>query len=152
MVFIDFENDSFMHIYRNIYIYNIYIFICIGDVASHPERYDINFCPPGGKAAARDQTLLKPGNEKISIFGKAQTGERDWLHVNSASYCPIRDQIMLSLNVPSEIIIVDHSTTMVRLQFLFYLSYHYVHPTILYCTILYHAIPCHTIFMYHFTR
>jgi hypothetical protein len=93
-----------------------------GDVQAHPERYDINFCPPGGKPAARDQTLLKPGNEgKTTPFGKPTTGERDWLHVNSISYDPVRDHILISMCTPSEILIVDHSTTMVRVHYVYFL-------------------------------
>ena len=49
-----------------------------GSVAEHPELYDINFCPPGGKAAQRNQGVLRAG-------GTVVTGERDWLHVNGIS-------------------------------------------------------------------
>ena len=33
------------------------------------------------------------------------------MHANSVSYDAVRDQIVISLNVPSEILVLDHSTT-----------------------------------------
>ena len=70
-----------------------------------------------GKAGCRDQTLLRPENNAnkapAAHSPPGQTGERDWLHANAVSYDPVRDQVVLSLNVPGEIIIVDHGTTMV---------------------------------------
>jgi len=84
-----------------------------GDVAAHPELFDINYCPPGGKFALRNRMLLEPkpspnpsGLAIITDVGK--TGEKDWLHVNAVSYDPDRDQIMLSLNCACEVIVIDH--------------------------------------------
>lgn len=87
-----------------------------GEVSAHPERFDINACPPMGKAGARNMAHLKPGGAPLESHANAppKTGERDWLHVNSLSYDSVRDQIVLSCNVHSEIVIIDHSTSMVR--------------------------------------
>jgi hypothetical protein len=75
---------------------------------------DINYCPPGGKAAARDAMLTKGGPNAVipAHSAKPLTGERDWIHANSVSYDPIRDQVAVSFNVPCEFVIVDHSTSM----------------------------------------
>ena len=56
-----------------------------GIIAQHPERIDINY-------------------QKPAVLG-------DWLHLNSISYNPSLDQIMLSSRNFSEIWIIDHSTT-----------------------------------------
>ena len=78
-----------------------------GVVAEHPELFDINYCPPGGKAACRNTELLKgkPGEKAgpfsnpsgLSVFSSpGKTGEKDWIHANSVSYDPVRDQIAVS--------------------------------------------------------
>lgn len=54
-----------------------------GVVADSPGRMDVNF--PGGP--------------------------RDWLHANAVQYDPDLDQIVVSLRRPSEIWVIDHSTT-----------------------------------------
>ncbi len=54
-----------------------------GDVSKHPELVDIN---------------------------NGSTGE-DWLHINSVSYNPQRDEILLSVHNFNEIWVIDHSTT-----------------------------------------
>lgn len=88
-----------------------------GIVKDHHELFDINFCPPGGKAASRNRTLLDPklGTSSATFPSyskkKALTGERDFVHCNSVSYDLKRDQIILSMNIPCEVIIIDHSTT-----------------------------------------
>jgi hypothetical protein len=81
-----------------------------GDVAASPQLFDLNFCPVGGKAAQRNQTVLSTG-EASAHSGAPRTGEKDWVHCNALSYCAARDQIILSLNVPSELIVIDHATT-----------------------------------------
>lgn len=91
-----------------------------GDISKQLDCFDINCCPPCGKAGARDQTLLTSKGKKevdhngSGAMGSGVTGERDWLHINSISYDPIRDQIAMSCNVHGELLIIDHSTTMVR--------------------------------------
>ena len=89
-------------------------------VKEHPELFNINYCPPGGKSACRNADLLKPagggggGNSHgWAVFsGKAGvTGEKDWIHMNAVSYDPERDQIVMSFNVPSELVLIDHSTS-----------------------------------------
>ena len=88
-----------------------------GIVEAHPELYDLNGCPAGGKLGQRNQLLirqqLRAGSPSSSGEGSGRSsgraGEKDWLHVNSCSYCPVRDQVLLSLNTQSEVIIVDHS-------------------------------------------
>ena len=86
----------------------------VKNIKDHPEAFDINFCVAGGIAGARNESLLFPGvkTESLTHAGNVSLrGEKDWLHSNSISYDNIRDQIVISLNSVSEIIIVDHSTT-----------------------------------------
>jgi len=86
-----------------------------GDVSAHPELFDINYCPPGGKNACRNRLLLEkelpvnPSQLAPQATQAGKTGEKDWLHVNSVAYDPDHDQIALSINVASEVIIIDHS-------------------------------------------
>lgn len=79
----------------------------VEDLSLHPNRMDINYCPVGGKAACRNQELLK----SPAAAGSGKTGEKDWAHVNCVSYCPERDVVVMSMNIFSEIWVVDHSTT-----------------------------------------
>ena len=58
-----------------------------GTIAAHPRRIDINYSP-----------RQNPFN-------------RDFFHINSIDYDPIRDQIMLSSRHYSELWIIDHNTT-----------------------------------------
>jgi hypothetical protein len=62
-----------------------------GVVADHAELLNINY-----------------------ITGNATAS--DWLHVNSISYNPLLDQVMISSHNLSEIWIIDHSTTTVEAQ------------------------------------
>jgi len=92
-----------------------------GAVADHPELFDLNFCPVGGKSKCRNVVgdgaslasatagVMGASGAKTNACGK--TGEKDWTHVNGISYDPKRDQIVQTFNVPSEIIFIDHSTT-----------------------------------------
>lgn len=85
-------------------------------ISEHPEAYDINHCVCGGIAGARNLLSLTagPNDPPPSHAGKASyRGEKDWLHSNSVSYDPVRDQVAISFNPGSEILIVDHSTTLV---------------------------------------
>lgn len=87
----------------------------VSNINDHPEGFDINYSPVGGIAGARNESLLFPGvntDEKSHTGHKPIRGGKDWLHSNSVSYDSVRDQILISLNASSEIIIVDHSTTM----------------------------------------
>lgn len=87
-----------------------------GVVEEHPELYDINYCVQGGKCGARNLNALNgdPADRGMTFgSGAPKSGERDWLHVNSVGYDAVRDQIVLSLNIESEIIIIDHSTSTV---------------------------------------
>lgn len=59
-----------------------------GDVASHPERVDINFNVVAGQRA-----------------------NPDWTHFNAVAYNEDLDQVLVSLRNFSEIWILDHSTT-----------------------------------------
>lgn len=61
-----------------------------GDVAWHPERFDLNFTGSSGG----------PGG-----------GGADWNHINAIDYNPALDQILISFHTTSEIVIIDHSTT-----------------------------------------
>ncbi|CAN0016627.1 unnamed protein product, partial [Ectocarpus fasciculatus] len=84
-------------------------------ISEHPEAYDINHCVCGGIAGARNLLALTagPNDPPPSHAGKASyRGEKDWLHSNSVSYDPVRDQVAISFNPGSEILIVDHSTTL----------------------------------------
>ena len=90
-------------------------------ISEHPEAYDINHCVCGGIAGARNLLSLTAGpNDSPPLHaGKASyRGEKDWLHANSVSYDPVRDQVAFSFNPGSEILIVDHSTSLAscRLQ------------------------------------
>jgi hypothetical protein len=89
-----------------------------GSVAAQPHLYDINHCPPGGKAAQRNRDLVGPAfadgkgvnPSQLKTFpGKGTTGERDWVHANWLSYNPRRDEVLICFNVPSELVVVDHS-------------------------------------------
>ena len=87
-----------------------------GDVSAHPELFDINICPVAGKGAQRNKTLAQEGMDKNCLglaFWKqpGKTGEKDWLHINSISHDPVRDQIALGLHNAGEVVIIDHSTT-----------------------------------------
>lgn len=87
----------------------------VSSIRDHPEAFDINHCPTGGIAAARNESLLFPNvgiETSSSTLQNSVRGEKDWLHANSISYDCVRDQIVISLNTVSEIIIVDHSTSM----------------------------------------
>ena len=64
-----------------------------GDIASHPELFNIN-CGAVGNSA-----------------GGPQMPNGDWMHMNSIDYNPILDQIVLSSRLQSEFYIIDHSTT-----------------------------------------
>jgi hypothetical protein len=82
-------------------------------ISEHPEAYDINYCVPGGLAGARNLLTLSDKTLTASHAGKASyRGEKDWLHANSVSYCPERDQVGVSFNPGSEILLVDHGTTL----------------------------------------
>ena len=72
-----------------------------GDVFNTPNRIDVNVCPVGGKANQRGLVKFE-GKE-------GKTGEKDWMHCNSVSYDARHDRVAISLNVQSEIILVDHS-------------------------------------------
>eukprot|EP01048_Picozoa_sp_COSAG05_P012458 COSAG05_NODE_1247_length_5408_cov_3.141270_3_plen_497_part_00 len=95
-----------------------------GAVEQHPELFDLNYCPAGGKLAARSKGGVDPsGPPGVNSFGWAPwapraalgqgsgTGEKDWLHANSVSYDAVRDQVLISLCFPSELLVVDHGTT-----------------------------------------
>ena len=59
-----------------------------GDVAEHPELFDINF------------------------YGNYNPGAADWNHVNGIDYNADLDQIIISSHHQSELWVIDHSTTM----------------------------------------
>ena len=91
-----------------------------GVIREHPELFDINHAPVGGKFAQRNKDLSKqgdatapPNSHGIALpFLKAgKTGEADWLHINGISYSESKDQIIMSMCTPDEIFIIDHSTT-----------------------------------------
>ena len=87
-----------------------------GNIVDHPELFDINFCPVGGKNAQRNRTALQQGSHEepsgLALFNRnGKTGEKDWLHVNCVSYDQARDQILLCNHLSSEFIIIDHGTT-----------------------------------------
>ena len=88
-----------------------------GVVEEHPELYDLNYCPPGGKQACRNQAVH---NGSCNSFGLAPfvsrtpgsgTGEKDWVHANALAYDAERDQVLISLCFSSELIAIDHGTT-----------------------------------------
>eukprot|EP00929_Paragymnodinium_shiwhaense_P014834 TRINITY_DN122800_c0_g1_i1.p1 TRINITY_DN122800_c0_g1~~TRINITY_DN122800_c0_g1_i1.p1 ORF type:complete len:504 (-),score=34.78 TRINITY_DN122800_c0_g1_i1:58-1455(-) len=84
----------------------------VEDFSKHPHKYDINFCPPGGKAQARNGGLAPGAHEAsgLAVFGGAgKTGECDWLHVNGISYTEKGRHafVILSYNTPSEVVILE---------------------------------------------
>lgn len=88
------------------------------DVGAHPELFDINFCPPGGKIGCRNRDSIADKSPAAAPSGfhflrgpVGKQGEKDWLHCNCVSYDSTRDLIVISVNVMSEFIIIDHSTT-----------------------------------------
>mmetsp|Transcript_666 Transcript_666/g.801 ORF Transcript_666/g.801 Transcript_666/m.801 type:complete len:469 (-) Transcript_666:949-2355(-) len=85
----------------------------VEDIAHHPDKLDINQCVVGGKNANRNRLLLtlkdvKEGEFKVTKAGR--TGEKDWLHINNVSYDPGLDQVMLSVNSFSEVIIISRKS------------------------------------------
>mgnify|MGYP003386333824 CR=1 FL=1 len=91
----------------------------VTSIREHPEAFDINFCLAGGIAGARNESLLFSGvkPEELTHAGQPSVrGGKDWLHSNSISYDDVRDQVIISLNGVSEILIVDHSTTIIESQ------------------------------------
>lgn len=91
-----------------------------GNVAEHPELIDINFCPVGGKTGCRNREFAEKGEkgggkgapnpsglEHIPA-GDGKTGEKDWLHINAVSYDAVRKQIVMSVNIASEFVVIDH--------------------------------------------
>jgi hypothetical protein len=85
-----------------------------GDVASHPERIDLNF----GEATIAAMVAQPKELAKLRALGyvggavkKPQSVQPDWLHINGVAYNADLDQIMLSVYEFSEIWVIDHSTT-----------------------------------------
>eukprot|EP00656_Telonema_subtile_P020630 TRINITY_DN21717_c0_g1_i2.p1 TRINITY_DN21717_c0_g1~~TRINITY_DN21717_c0_g1_i2.p1 ORF type:complete len:457 (+),score=62.13 TRINITY_DN21717_c0_g1_i2:106-1476(+) len=91
-----------------------------GRIVEHPELFDINYCPPGGKSRCRNQDTgsktpsFSTNNTGLTVFttpAEGKTGERDWNHINSVSYNPETDQIVMSFNVASEYIVIEHTSS-----------------------------------------
>jgi hypothetical protein len=90
-----------------------------GDVRMSTGKFDINFCPPLGKPGQRDRDLItgqsgQPNPSGLTRYANMDgsagtTGEKDWLHCNSATYCAARQLIVVSLNVPSEVILISRA-------------------------------------------
>ena len=84
----------------------------VEDVALHPTKFDLNFCPPGGKAFCRGGGLK--ANEHSSqqcafdMGTPGKTGERDWLHANSVSHSEALGVVVVSYNVPSEVVVLKY--------------------------------------------
>ena len=83
----------------------------VPDVAAHPSKYDINYCPPGGKAVCRNSGLEPSDHPSgFAVFkGHGKTGERDWLHPNGISHTTAADgqgYVLISYNVPSEVVMI----------------------------------------------
>ena len=92
------------------------------DVEAEWRRYDINYCPLGGKARLRNS--LPPNTESPSGMATfdpghsmGKTGERDWLHANAISYDEARSLVMVSYNTTSGIIIVSRRTDTIVFRF-----------------------------------
>ena len=72
-----------------------------------PHRFDINRCPVGGKQGCRNRATVGDNKDGASAHSSAgKTGEKDWVHANAVSYSAERDAVLISLNVPSELILV----------------------------------------------
>ena len=70
-----------------------------GDPAAHPELFDVNFTPLNPRGGSRKDSDKNP------------RGTKDFTHANAISYNPVTDQVMLSYNFVSTMLIIDHSTT-----------------------------------------
>jgi len=84
-----------------------------GDVASHPERVDINHCfgwvdPLTDKELDKLRSLGYLGS---STGRKQKHANPEWTHINSIAYNAQLDQIVLSVLGFNELWIIDHSTT-----------------------------------------
>ena len=88
----------------------------VKDISAWPNRLDINYCPPGGKAKCRGGGL-KAGDHNattLAVFDSVgKTGERDWIHANAVSYSKKGKKncdglVVVSYNVPCEVIILAH--------------------------------------------
>ena len=89
----------------------------VPDVAACPSKLDINYAPPGGKAACRNGGV-EPGQHPSghAVFSgvPGKTGERDWLHANSVDWTlgpDGRAYVLISYNVPSEVIVLAWSSS-----------------------------------------
>ena len=88
-----------------------------GAVKEHPELYDLNYCPAGGKEACRNQAAARGAGNSfglapfVSRTPGSGTGEKDWVHANAVAYDAARDQVLISLCFSSELILIDHGTT-----------------------------------------
>ncbi len=87
-----------------------------GEVATHPERVDVNF-EDGAMAA---MVATKAGVDKLRALGYVGGGppgstppriDPDWTHFNGLDYNPDLDQVVISVHGFSEFWIIDHSTT-----------------------------------------
>mmetsp|Transcript_25606 Transcript_25606/g.64548 ORF Transcript_25606/g.64548 Transcript_25606/m.64548 type:complete len:494 (+) Transcript_25606:98-1579(+) len=84
----------------------------------NPHLMHVNFCPQGGLHGVRNRNTLFPDCKKRCRNMRhtattayedtpGKTGEKDWLHCNSVSYCPSRNHILININVLSEMVIID---------------------------------------------
>jgi len=73
-------------------------------------RFDINCCPVNGKQGCRDRTTIGKKGGASSHAPQGKTGEKDWMHANAVSYSAERDAVLISLNVPCELIMVDRQS------------------------------------------
>ncbi len=71
-----------------------------GNVAAHAELIDINFPPV-------DTAQIEP----TGPWAPAQQPPADFNHLNSVSYDPVNDWVILSAHSQDELWIIDHSTT-----------------------------------------
>ncbi|MEO6788951.1 MAG: aryl-sulfate sulfotransferase [Chthoniobacteraceae bacterium] len=84
-----------------------------GIVSEHPERIDINFIetpvPITGSRLQLLQSVGYVGGAKTPL--PPQSVMQDWTHINSISYNPQFDQILLTSRSLGEVWIIDHGTT-----------------------------------------
>jgi hypothetical protein len=86
-----------------------------GDVASHPERIDVNYGMAAIVRTPEDWAKLR----SLGYVGAAPAGTKtrqshldwNWNHTNSVTYNAATDQIMLSVRGFSEVWIIAHDTT-----------------------------------------
>ena len=92
------------------------------DIEADWRRYDLNYCPSGGKARRRNSLMVgAEAPSGLAVFDPNHnlgiTGEKDWLHANGISYDETRSLIMVSYCSTSEVVVVSRQTDAIVFRF-----------------------------------